>query len=157
MNGNLDADAGRFCQACGTFSDCFFTTDAVEVFSTKNFPISRLKGRLSTYKLFLKEIQDYFMERWQTEYEHRHFYRWQKKIAIKVALLTQGSPPPSSSPSHSFNTKLDIFAKKNFPSSIEFDNKRGVLSLKRKQQPSKIFFYTRYFYVQEESYFIYFR
>ena len=61
------------------------------------------------------------MGRWQTKYEHRYFYRWQKnrhKSSLTYARFSH------SLPSHSFTTKLDISLQKNFPS-IEFDNKRG--------------------------------
>ena len=62
------------------------------------------------------------MGRWQTKYEHRHFYRWQKKNRHKSSLTYARFS--HSLPSHSFTTKLDISLQKNFPS-IEFDNKRG--------------------------------
>lgn len=68
------------------------------------------------------DVQDYFMGRWQTKYEHRHFYRWQKKNRHKSSLTYARFS--HSLPSHSFTTKLDISLQKNFPS-IEFDNKRG--------------------------------
>ena len=68
-----------------------------------------------------------------------------KKIVIKVALLTQGSPtlcllilsPPS----------WIYLCKKTFLLLNLTTKEGGVLSLKRKQQPSTIFFYKSYIFL----------
>ena len=73
------------------------------------------------------------------------FIGGKKKIVIKVALLTQGSPtlcllilsPPS----------WIYLCKKTFLLLNLTTKEGGVLSLKRKQQPSTIFFYKSYIFL----------
>ena len=131
---------------CHLYKTAFSLLMPSKYSAQKTFQFHGLKAVLVRKNFCLKEM--YKTISWGVGKPNMNiaiFIGGKKKIVIKVALLTQGSPtlcllilsPPS----------WIYLCKKTFLLLNLTTKEGGVLSLKRKQQPSTIFFYKSYIFL----------